>query len=139
MYRWVIDNFCLFEIANETLMARYNKEILQWHQKEDEKKVHFTITDSDVKKTRPGSGSNKLKSLGTSSKNMNRSDSDLQKYDALPPIGIAPNETSTIGMSVPPKPPKGFIVHLSVTASTHSVEEFCSNFIDIANQFFIKG
>lgn len=118
-------------------MAKYNKELLQWHQKEDEKKVHFVITESDVKNTRPGSGPNKLKSL-EASKNINKSESDLQKYDALPPIGILSNDTS-MESSLHPKPPDTFTIHMSFTARTHSIEEFCSNFIDIANKFFIQG
>ena len=118
-------------------MAKYNKELLQWHQKEDEKKVYFVITESDVKKTRPGSGPNKLKSL-EASKKINKSESDLQKYDALPPIGIISNDASN-GSFLYPKPPDTFIIHMSFTARTHSIEEFCSNFIDVASQFIIKG
>ena len=120
-------------------MAKYNKELLQWHQKEEDKKVHFTITESDIDKakTRPGSGPTKLKSI-EASKRINRSESDLRKYDALPPIGTASNDAS-ISDATHPKPPDTFSVHMSVTARTHSIEEFCSSFINIADQFFIKG
>lgn len=118
-------------------MAKYNKELLHWHKKEEENKVHFTITESDVDgaKKRPGSGPNKLKSLETSTK-MHRSESDLRKYDALPPIKMASNETLN---SSHPRPPDTFIVHMSITARTFSIEEFCSNFIGISDQFFIRG
>jgi len=133
----IYDLDCLCEIANETLMAKYNKELVQWHRMEDEKKVHFTITDTDTKKTRPNSGSNKLKSL-EASKGINRSDSDLKKYDALPPIGIMSNDTSN-GDPSQPIPPDTFVVHMSFTGRTHSIEEFSSSFVDVADDFFIKG
>lgn len=136
---YFIQEFNFLKVSNETLMAKYNKELLQWHENEEKMKVHFTITDSGPgkSKSRPGSGPTKLKSI-ESSRQLNRSDSDLRKYEALPSIGMTSNDGSNKS-SPPPMPPDPFAVHLSATARTHPIEEFCTKFIHIADRFFIRG
>ena len=123
-------------------MAKYNKELLDWHHRQEERKLHFTITESDLDTTqnRPGSGPTKLKSI-ENFKKLHRSESDLRKYGALPPIGSEKSSSKNAITEADPQPipPKSFIVHLGVTAKTHSVEEFYSNFIDLVDSFFIRG
>ena len=127
-------------MVNETLMAKYNKELVEWHRKQEEKKLHFTIKESDLEAAnkRPGSGPSKLRSIDAVYK-LNRSDSDLKKYDALPPIGLETNSLiNDSGTEQHPLPPDTFPVHMGVTARTHSIEEFRSNFISVANQYIIQ-
>ena len=128
-------------------MVKYNKKLLDWHRKEEEKKLLFTLTEKDLAESasagRPGSGSTKLKSIKKPTTKYH-SESDLRKYEALPPIAtergipdgaMVADETPC----APPKPPQGFIVHLGITARTYSITEFHSNFIDEVNSYFIKG
>eukprot|EP00795_Rhopilema_esculentum_P013350 gene13350-4200_t len=137
----IYDLDCVCEVVNETLMAKYNKELVEWHRKQEEKKLHFTIKESDLEAAnkRPGSGPSKLRSIDAVYK-LNRSDSDLKKYDALPPIGLETNSTiNDSGTEQHPLPPDTFPVHMGVTARTHSIEEFRSNFISVADQYIIQS
>ncbi len=126
-------------------MKKYNKKLLDWHNRQEEKKTLFTLTESDIEREnstkRPGSGPQKLKSLEKSSK-IHRSESDLRKYEALPPIGSDKNQASdsNVGKETDPQPqpPESFIVHLGVTARTYMIQEFYSNFPDSVDSFFIQ-
>eukprot|EP00794_Sanderia_malayensis_P017503 gene17503-19253_t len=140
----IYDIDCICEVTNETLMSAYNKKLVAWHNKQKEKKMLFTLTEADVEQQnaikRPGSGSRKLNSLSKSSK-VHRSESDLQKYEALPPIGSdKKNQNNAMeDEDVQPEPPDSYTVHLGITARTYMIQEYYSNFPDDAEMFFIHS
>ena len=124
-------------------MSRYNKQLLEWHSRQEEKKMLFTLTEADIEPknpNRPGSGPHKLKSIQNSSKAY-MSESDLRKYEALPPITSDKKGCSEADVSETdpqPQPPDCFTVHLGITARTYTIPEFYSNFIDSVGTYFIQ-
>ncbi|KAM7444065.1 hypothetical protein ABFA07_007249 [Porites harrisoni] len=129
------------EIVDETEMAAYNHKLICWTNMKEEKQYTFTITESDLK--RPSSGP-QLKSIKQPNRSISHSEGDLRKYQALPPIG-SPNETTRKkrGTSTrqetppPPVPPETFLLHLGVTARTHSIGEFNRKFSSSVDNFVI--
>lgn len=129
------------EIVDETEMAKYNQRLIDWTNMKEEKQYTFTITEDDLK--RPNSGP-QLKSIKHPSRSISHSEGDLRKYQALPPIG-SPKETkrkkkgSAVRQETPPPPvpPESFLLHLGVTARTHSIGEFYSKFPSAVDKFVI--
>ena len=130
-------------------MAKFNHKFIEWSNKQEEKNYTFTITEADVSASRPRSGGSNPKTVnGVNKSNQSRSEGDLRKYQALPPIGsIDKKETNkknkTRGgedmeaLSKQPVPPESFLLHLGVAARTHSIYEFHSNFPQEVDTFVI--
>ena len=129
-------------------MAKYNKELIDWHDRQEEKKHLFTITESDIKvntskNPRPASGPTKLQAIETDRQILPRSDSDLRKYEALPPIdtsktnGRRPSKDDDED-DPQPTPPGTFVVHLGVTGRSFSINDFYSSFIDEVDTHFVE-
>lgn len=129
------------EIVDETEMAEYNQLLIDWTNMKEEKQYTFTITEDDMK--RPHSGPH-LKSISHPHPSVSHSEGDLRKYQALPPIG-SPKETkrkknrSSGRLETPPQPvpPESFLLHLGITARTHAIGEYYSNFPSAINKFMI--
>lgn len=136
----------MLQIIDETEMADYNRRLIDWANKQEEKQYTFTITETDLKTAgkkadkRPQSGP-RLTSLTKSQQTVSRSEGDLRKYHALPPIGTPEKKSKekTKGKQTPPQPipPEAFLLHLGVTARTHSIAEFYANFPSNVEKFFI--
>ncbi|EDO41418.1 predicted protein, partial [Nematostella vectensis] len=129
----------LCEIVDETEMAMFNERLIKWTNEQEERQYTFTITEADV--TRPRSGP-RLRSLDSSNTPHSKSESDLRRYQALPPIGSQePTNTSKQRRksSTPPQPspPESFWLHLGVTARTHMIAEFHRSFPENTNEFII--
>lgn len=122
-------------------MADYNERLIDWTNMKEEKEYTFTITEGDLK--RPHSGPH-LKSIKHPSRSESYSEGDLRKYRTLPPIG-SPKETKRKTKSgasrqeTPPPPvlPESFLLHLGVTARTHSIGEFYKKFPSAVDKFVI--
>lgn len=129
------------EIVDETEMAEYNQLLIDWTNMKEEKQYTFTITEDNIK--RPHSGPH-LKSISHPHQPVSHSEGDLKKYQALPPIG-SPKETKRKKTSnydrqeTPPQPvpPDSFLLHLGITARTHAIGEYYSNFPSAINKFMI--
>ncbi|CAH3197012.1 unnamed protein product, partial [Porites evermanni] len=129
------------EIVDETEMAEYNHKLICWTNMKEEKQYTFTITENDLK--RPSSGP-QLKSIKQPNRSISYSEGDLRKYQALPPIG-SPRETTRKKRGTatrqetppPPVPPETFLLHLGVTARTHSIGEFNRKFSSSVDNFVI--
>lgn len=116
------------EIVDETEMAEYNQQLIDWTNMKEEKQYTFTITEDGLR--RPHSGPH-LKSIKHPSQSMSHSEGHLRKYRALPPIGSpkevkrkTKNSATRQETPPPPIPPESFLLHLGVTARTHSIREF---------------
>ncbi|KAK3742184.1 hypothetical protein QZH41_012071, partial [Actinostola sp. cb2023] len=145
----------LCEVVDETEMADFNQRLIDWTNKQEERQYTFTIKEDDVKadkttKRRPRSGP-RLKSIDNNSQSSSKSDGDLQKYHALPPIAGAEKRDEKTGtkkktkkskseeqpMAPQPTPPESFWLHLGITARTHSISEFHTNFSSETTNFLI--
>lgn len=143
------------QVVDETDMAEFNQRLIDWTNKQEEKQYTFTITEEDINreksaKTRPRSGQ-RLRSIDSNTQALSKSDGDLRKYNALPPIGSAgkrdernsskkrSRKSREEEQQTPPQPspPESFWLHLGVTARTHSLAEFYGNFHSDINNFFI--
>ena len=122
-------------------MAEYNQLLIDWTNMKEEKQYTFTITEDNIK--RPHSGPH-LKSISHPHQPVSHSEGDLKKYQALPPIG-SPKETKRKKTSnydqqetsPQPVPPESFLLHLGITARTHAIGEYYSNFPSAINKFMI--
>ena len=126
-------------------MAEYNQKMIDWTNRQEEKQYTFTITEADVKAEkkpdkRPHSGP-RLASLTKSQQAFSKSEGDLRKYNALPPIGSpgkgGRRKANGEQTDPQPTPPEAFLLHLGVTARTHSIAEFYQNFSSSVDNFFI--
>ncbi|EDO41415.1 predicted protein [Nematostella vectensis] len=120
-------------------MAMFNERLIKWTNEQEERQYTFTITEADV--TIPWSGP-RLRSLDSSNTPHSKSESDLRRYQALPPIGCQePTNTSKqrrkSGTPPQPSPPESFWLHLGVTARTHMIAEFHRSFPENTNEFII--
>ena len=121
-------------------MSKFNQKFIEWSNKEEEKHYTFTITEADLQADhRPYSGgSNPKKPSSGDKSNYSRSEGDLRKYQALPPIGANERKdtkrksksrvTEDDSFSQQPIPPETFLLHLGIIARTHSINEFQSSF-----------
>ena len=75
------------------------------------------------------------------------SDADLAKYKTLPPIKQRSIDQERSVQKIQqqfdlfnwerPQPPKPFLLHLGITARTHNIADFQTNFPQEYNQFYI--
>ena len=122
-------------------MAQFNQRLIEWTNMKEEKQYTFTITDEDVKRPRSGP---QLKSISRPKQSTHSSEGNLRKYHALPPIGSSKkpqkkkaSSASQQGTPSPPIPPEPSLLHLRITARTHSIKEFHKNFTTAVDNFCI--
>ncbi|XP_077997157.1 cilia- and flagella-associated protein 65-like [Glandiceps talaboti] len=139
------------EVTDETEMASYRREMAAWEKERDRQKYEFTITEKDLeKRERRVRSCKKLSRQGTDSTERSSSDSDLKRYQTLPPIKPQKTEKDIdeqrererkTDTGTPlwnkPQPPETFLLHLGITARTHTIAEFQSNFPNEVQNYFI--
>lgn len=120
-------------------MSRFNQKFIEWSNKQEEKRYTFTITEADLQADRrPHSSGNNVKKPSSGNKsNHSKSEGNLRKFQALPPIGSNDKKESKKKSkkrfteeddTQQPVPPETFLLHLGVVARTHSLYEFHSGF-----------
>lgn len=108
------------QITDETLMDEYNMKLQEWLTRQEEQKHLFTITEKDIAEE----AMKKRNSKDEAMRRLSKSEGDLKKFTALPPIGSgrAKNRARSGNENVKscqvPVVPKTFLLHLSVTART---------------------
>ncbi|XP_028409059.1 cilia- and flagella-associated protein 65-like [Dendronephthya gigantea] len=113
-----IDLMC--EITDDTIMDEYNKKLQEWLAYQEEQKHLFTITEKDIAEEAMKKTKSKDEAMGRLSK----SEGDLKKFVALPPIGSgkarnrARSGNENVKSPQVPVAPKTSLLHLSVTART---------------------
>nr|XP_020647832.1 cilia- and flagella-associated protein 65 isoform X1 [Pogona vitticeps] len=144
-----VDLIC--EIFTQYPLDHYEKELQEWEAEKARQAVEFTITekDLDVKNNhkQPFKGAPNPLGFAKSSKVL----TEAQKYKTLPPIkniqGPHPpasrserrklRDKEASRLWAKPEPPKPFLIHLGVTARSHSMDEFLTNFADDLPQHFL--
>ncbi|XP_033103427.1 cilia- and flagella-associated protein 65-like [Anneissia japonica] len=138
-----LDMVC--EVTDMTIMNDYLEELNNWQTELHRQKYEFSITDKDLNGHVPN------KRLCQVIKEAQRVPSpEYKKYHTLPPIKrtrteapqddlqLEERQTSTgTPLWEKPEPPDPFFLHLGITARTHSIAEFQTNFPNDVQKFFI--
>ncbi|XP_067843127.1 cilia- and flagella-associated protein 65 isoform X2 [Heptranchias perlo] len=131
-----LDLIC--EVYSKRQVTLYQKELQDWEREKERQRVEFTITDQNLQDHQHSTLQKQCckDSEGTCPRKIHRDTSaKIMKYKTLPPIK-EPTETWEglhIGKPPPeiwqrPSPAKPFLLHLGVTARSHSMEEYHKNF-----------
>ena len=101
-------------------MDVYNVRLQEWLALEEERKHTFTITEKDIaEETRK-----KSRTKDEAMKRLSKSEGDLKKFAALPPIGSgkaknrARSGNQNVKSSQVPVAPRPSLLHFSITAQT---------------------
>ena len=101
-------------------MDVYNVKLQEYSALQEERKHTFTITEKDIAEE----AMKKSKTKDDAMKRLSKSEGDLKKFAALPPIGSgkAKNRARSGNQNAKsiqsPVAPRPFLLHLSVTAQT---------------------
>ncbi|XP_015270852.1 PREDICTED: coiled-coil domain-containing protein 108 [Gekko japonicus] len=141
-----VDLIC--EIFTQQPLDQYEKELKAWETEKARQAVEFTITEKDlhIKKNVKELMRSSSKSVESAKPSMPLR--EIQKYKTLPPIknSNAPNppasrsqrrQTEARKLWAKPEPPLPFLMHLGVTARSHSVDDFLDNFSGEMLQHFL--
>jgi len=135
------------EVINETLLERYKMKLIKWEKREDEKKHLFTIRDVyDQPCIERSVSANTKKLKAIPSNTVSRSDSDLRKYEALPPIKVKASkptkilieEKPVLNNENKPVPPRSILHHLAINLETHTVNDYQELSPEKWNQCFVQ-
>ncbi|GAA6072785.1 cilia- and flagella-associated protein 65 isoform X3 [Tachysurus ichikawai] len=120
---------CVCQITKEADFACYQRDLQQWEEGEERKKHEFTITEKDLIQT-------KIQDKTTQGGNaaQQKNSTKTRKFKALPPIRSNSDTVKAekkaqeeIGLRRP-EPPRPTLLHLGVTARSHSLLEYQAQF-----------
>ncbi|NWJ00164.1 CFA65 protein, partial [Crypturellus undulatus] len=120
------------EIYIQESLVQYEEGLQEWERERERQAVEFTITEKDLRAEK------KPKSPA--------------RVSTLPPIGNHPVPNPPASRSqrrqfldkeagrlwAKPEPPKPMLLHLAVTARSHSIEDFFSNFTSDFPKYFLN-
>nr|XP_026691738.1 cilia- and flagella-associated protein 65-like [Ciona intestinalis] len=155
-----LDLIC--EVVDEIKMSNFKTELQAWEAEQERQSVEFVISEEDIVDTTDTHASsvsprrnlenilNKNNSrLRLTESQLSTAQVDYKTFQTLPPIRFEdpvklPSNRSRLLRHkadsdewVQPQPPQPFIFHLGVTARTHGIEEFRSNFAEQSKNHFI--
>ncbi|KAH0621232.1 hypothetical protein JD844_022312 [Phrynosoma platyrhinos] len=139
------------EIFTQHPLDQYEKELKEWETEKARQAVEFTITEKDLNTKKNLKEPSKGVSNSLESAKFCKMLTEVQKYKTLPPIKNiqAPNPPASRSerrhlrnkkasrLWAKPEPPKPFLMHLGVTARSHSIDDFLANFSDDLPQHFL--
>ncbi|XP_048390683.2 cilia- and flagella-associated protein 65 isoform X2 [Stegostoma tigrinum] len=123
------------EVYSKQQVTQYQKELQDWEKEKERQEVEFTITERGLQDSQqPVFQRQCCKDMDRIYRKSQR-EASIMKYKTLPPIK-EPKETwesqhsekPTPGTWLKPTPVKPFLLHLGVTARSHSMEEYHKNF-----------
>ncbi|XP_042192118.1 cilia- and flagella-associated protein 65 [Callorhinchus milii] len=135
------------EVFSKRQMETYHQELNAWEKEKELQQVEFTITEKDLQGDQQLT-SLKQDSMGSCTESKHRSpDTKVKKYKTLPPIKN--HQDTWVGQQIKkprpkqwlrPRPPKPFVLHLGVTARSHSLKEFQDNFSsDLPKHYIMRS
>ncbi|XP_065606522.1 cilia- and flagella-associated protein 65 [Cyrtonyx montezumae] len=142
-----IDLVC--EVYTQESLIQYERDMQEWEREKERQAVEFTITEQDLraeKKPRPGRSSDFAET-----EDLCEPSAVVRKFKTLPPIKNHPTARQPAGHTwrrllsdkeashvwVKPEPPRPILLHLDVTARSHSTEDFFSNFSSEFPKYFL--
>ncbi|XP_048724611.1 cilia- and flagella-associated protein 65 isoform X4 [Caretta caretta] len=144
-----VDLVC--EVVMQQPLAKYEKVLQEWEAEKERQTVEFTITEQDL-----GAESNLKQHARSSSdssaeEKLTKSPAVTRQCKTLPPIKNLPAPSPPVSHSqrrhlmdkeasrlwAKPEPPKSHLLHLGVTARSHSMDDFLSNFCSELPKYFL--
>ncbi|XP_073160973.1 cilia- and flagella-associated protein 65 isoform X1 [Lepidochelys kempii] len=139
------------EVVMQQPLAKYEKVLQEWEAEKERQTVEFTITEQDL-----GAESNLKQHARSSSdssaeEKLTKSPAVTRQCKTLPPIKNLPAPNPPVSHSqrrhlmdkeasrlwAKPEPPKSHLLHLGVTARSHSMDDFLSNFCSELPKYFL--
>ncbi|KFP73234.1 Coiled-coil domain-containing protein 108, partial [Acanthisitta chloris] len=116
------------EVYIQKSLAQYKRDLQEWEKEKERQAVEFTITEKSLE--------------SAETENLPESSAVIRKYKTLPSIKNHPMPNQPAGhferrlllgkdtsqVWVKPEPPKPMLLYLGVSARSHSIEDFDSNF-----------
>ncbi|NWX98190.1 CFA65 protein, partial [Nothoprocta ornata] len=132
-----IDLVC--EVYIQESLVQYERGLQEWERERERQAVEFTITEKDLRAEKKPKSPARVSFART-------------LHQTLPPIGNHPVPNPPASRSqrrqlldkeagrlwAKPEPPKPVLLHLGVTARSHSIEDFFSNFASDFPKYFMN-
>ncbi|XP_053386703.1 cilia- and flagella-associated protein 65-like isoform X2 [Mercenaria mercenaria] len=140
------------EVTDQVEYGNYKMKLKEWDDERLRQKYEFTITENDLDADKrigsPEVTERPLSRLKTLEEGARTTESaDLARYRTLPPISkLSPDEEKEECERVrrkedvlweKPEPPTPFLLHLGLTARTHDLRAFQTNFPDEHRKFYV--
>ncbi|XP_061315489.1 cilia- and flagella-associated protein 65 isoform X8 [Pezoporus flaviventris] len=145
-------SFCSTDLVCELYiqesLAQYKRELQEWEKEKARQAVEFTITEKDLGKQKSPAG----RSSGSAETEiLPESSAVMRRYKTLPPIKNHPTPNQPAGhvdrrrlldkesswVWIKPEPPKPILLHLGVTATAYSLEDFFNKFTSELHKYFL--
>ncbi|XP_076858756.1 cilia- and flagella-associated protein 65 isoform X2 [Brachyhypopomus gauderio] len=122
------------EITSEEALVQYHVDLQQWELEREREQHEFTLTEKDLTQTHQ-----QKRHTRACTANKQKTFTEPRKYKTLPPIRSSSSgavvsgasSTSTLverSSQQPPQPPRPALLHLGVTARSHSLLEYQAHF-----------
>nr|XP_025951513.1 cilia- and flagella-associated protein 65 [Dromaius novaehollandiae] len=145
-----IDLVC--EVYIQESLVQYERGLQEWEREKERQAVEFTITEKDLRAEKKPKSPARRSSDSAEMEKLAESSAVIRKYKTLPPIGNHPVPNPPASCSqrrqlldkeagrlwAKPEPPKPILLHLGVTARSHSIEDFFSNFTSEFPKYFLN-
>nr|XP_047935643.1 cilia- and flagella-associated protein 65 isoform X1 [Anser cygnoides] len=144
-----VDVVC--EVYSQESLRQYESDLQEWEREKERQAVEFTITEKDLRTEKKPKSPAGRSSDSAETENLPEPPAAVRKYKTLPPIKNhpVPNlpaghlerrlllDKEASGVWVKPEPPKPILLHLAVTARSHSTEDFFRNFPSEFPKYFL--
>lgn len=146
-----IDVVC--EVYSQESLRQYESDLQEWEREKERQAVEFTITEKDLRTEKKPKSPAGRSSDSAETENLPEPPAAVRKYKTLPPIKNHPVPNLPAGhlerrllldkeasrVWVKPEPPKPILLHLAVTARSHSTEDFFRNFPSEFPKYFLPS
>ncbi|XP_072031285.1 cilia- and flagella-associated protein 65-like [Amphiura filiformis] len=139
-----LDVIC--EVTDETIMANYRRDLAAWEAEKTRQQYEFTINDPNA----PKPNVRLCRQIAQENGRQSPVSEEFKRYQTLPPIKHMETEKeqkdrqyrerhTDTGTPLWEKPevPESFLLHLGITARTHTIAEYQSNFPNAVQKYFI--
>ncbi|KAM9548488.1 cilia- and flagella-associated protein 65 isoform 7-T7 [Guaruba guarouba] len=146
-------SFCSTDLVCELYiqesLVQYERELQEWEKEKARQAVEFTITEKDLGKQKSPAGRS---SDSAETKILPESKAVMRRYKTLPPIKNHPTPNQPAGhidrrrlldkessqVWVKPQPPRPTLLHLGVTGTAYSLEDFSNKFTSELHKYFLS-
>ncbi|XP_071896784.1 cilia- and flagella-associated protein 65 isoform X2 [Anas platyrhynchos] len=139
------------EVHSQESLHQHERELREWEREKERQAVEFTITEKELRAAKKPRSPAGRSSDSAETENVPEPPAVVRKYKTLPPIRNHPVPNLPAGhldrrllldkeaswVWVKPEPPKPILLHLAVTARSHSTEDFFRNFPSEFPKYFL--
>uniref|UniRef100_A0A493T5U6 Cilia and flagella associated protein 65 n=2 Tax=Anas platyrhynchos platyrhynchos TaxID=8840 RepID=A0A493T5U6_ANAPP len=139
------------EVHSQEALHQHERELREWEREKERQAAEFTITEKDLRAAKKPRSPAGRSSDSAETENVPEPSAVVRKYKTLPPIKNHPVPNLPAGhldrrllldkeasrVWVKPEPPKPILLHLAVTARSHSTEDFFRNFPSEFPKYFL--